>query len=121
MEQIELAALDTPPGILPPNTEFESYIGHVINISKIKLNENQVSALERGLTFCPTPKGPNKSEIWNDFKEFHRRLELVQFFKPNKEQINPDLDVPQSIIDFINANTNDLPVVEETPYDFNER
>ena len=65
-EQIELAALDSPPGILPPDTEFESYIGHnVINISNIDLNEHQVSALEKGLTFCPTPKGPDKSEIWN--------------------------------------------------------
>ena len=77
--QIELNAIIAPPGILPPGTKFESYIGHnVINISKIDLNEHQLSALEKGLTFCPTPKGADKSEIWNDFKEFHRRLELAQ-------------------------------------------
>ena len=111
--------MDAPPGILRPNTEFKSYIGHnVINISKTELNENQVSALEKGLTFCPTPKGPDKSQIWIDFKEFHQRLELVQFFKPNEEQINFDLDVPQSIIDFMNANTIDEQLVEETPHDY---
>ena len=118
-EDIELASLNAPPGILPPNTEFESYIGHnVINISNLDLNEHQLTALEKGLTFCPTPKGPDKSEIWNDFKEFHRRLELVQFFKPNEEQPNVDLGISQSIIDFMNANTTDDQVDEPTTSNF---
>ena len=104
--QIELEAINAPPGILPPNTQFESYIGHnVINISKYELNEHQLRALEKGLTFCPTPKGPDKSEIWNDFKEFHRRLELAQFFQPTNEKI--DLEITQSIIDFMNQNATD--------------
>ena len=78
---IELASINAPPGILPPDTTFESQIGHnVINISNYELNEHQDTALEKGLTFCLTPKGADKSEIWNDFKEFHRRLELTQFF-----------------------------------------
>ena len=103
--QIELAAMNATPGILPPNTEFESHIGdNVINISNTELNEHQLRALEKGLTFCPTPKGPDKSEIWNDFKEFHRRLELAQFFQPTNEKI--DLEISQSIIDFMNQNTD---------------
>ena len=102
---IELASINAPPGILPPDTTFESYIGHnVINISNYELNEHQVSALEKGLTFCPTPKGPDKSEIWNDFKEFHRRLELMQFIRPQDDQNN--LMVSQSIIDFMNENAS---------------
>ena len=40
-EQIELAALNTPPGILPPYIEFDNYTGHnVINISKVDLKEH---------------------------------------------------------------------------------
>ena len=114
-QQIELAALNTPPGILPPNTELESYIGYsVINISKVELNEHQVTALEKGLTFCPTPRGPEKSEIWNDFKEFHRRLELVQFFTPTKQPEDNNLEISQNIIDFMNANTNQEEVEDHT-------
>ena len=46
----------SPPGILPKDTRFESYIDHtVINLSKTALDEFQLRALETGLTFCPTP------------------------------------------------------------------
>ena len=62
-EQIELDAMNALPGILPPGTKFESYIGHnVINISKVNLSVHQTKALQKGLTFCPTPKGAGKSE-----------------------------------------------------------
>ena len=102
-EQIEIDAMNAPPGILPPGTKFESYIGHnVINISKVNLSVHQTKALDKGLTFCPTPKGADKSEIWNDFKEVHRRLELAQFFKPTNEVT--DNQLTQSIIDFKNEN-----------------
>ena len=44
---LELAAMNAPSGILPPNTEFDSYIGHkVINISNYELNEHQLKVLE---------------------------------------------------------------------------
>ena len=102
---------------LPPGTEFESYIGHkVINISKVNLSIHQTRALEKGLTFCPTPKGADKSEIWNDFKEFHRRIELAQFFKPINEVI--DSQLTQSIIDFMNENAGiDTPIAPDNdPY-----
>ena len=63
----------------------QCYIGHnVINLSNVHLTEHQIRALEKGLTFCPTPNAPDKSKIWEDFKEFHRRLELMQFFKPQE-------------------------------------
>ena len=45
---------NSPPGILPKNTKFESYIGHtVINISDISLDQHQIRALQKGLTFGP--------------------------------------------------------------------
>ena len=92
-------------------------IGHnVINISKVNLSVHQTKTLEKGLTFCPTPKGAEKSEIWNDFKEFHRCLELAQFFKPTIEVI--DNQLTQSIIDFMNENAEiDTPTpADNDPY-----
>ena len=103
--KIDLAAINATPGILPPNTEFESHIGqNVINISNTELNEHQLRALEKGLTFCHTPRGPDKSEIWNDVKEFHRRLQLAQFLKPTNETV--DQEISHSIIGFMNQNDN---------------
>ena len=73
--RIKEEATIAPPGILPKGKSMDSYIGHtVINLSDTTLTEAQVSALEKGLTFCPTPGPPNKSLIWTDFKEFYRRL-----------------------------------------------
>ena len=95
------------PGILPKNTKFESYIGHtVINLSNTTLEANQIRALEKGLTFCPTPGPPDKSQIWLDFKEFHRRLELMEFFSRDNTD-STDTNINQSIIDFTNQNANE--------------
>ena len=107
LETLRNEAKTSQPGILPKNTKFESYIGHtVINISDVVLDQDQISALEKGLTFCPTPGLPDKSQIWLDFKEFHRRLELVEFF--NRDQTDPtNQQINQSIIDFMNQNATD--------------
>ena len=81
LEQIKEEAKNFPPGILPPGKTFESLIGNnVINISDTVLTQAQISALEKGLTFCPTPGALNKAQIWNDFKDFHRRLVLKHHF-----------------------------------------
>ena len=102
-EEIELSAINAAPGILPKDTKFESYIGHnVINLSNVQLSTYQLSALEKGLTFCPSPGASDKSQIWEDFKEFHRRLELMQFFCPKDK--NHELNISKSIIDFMNEN-----------------
>ena len=118
-EQIELASINAPPGILPTGTKFDSYIGqNVINLSKVILTEHQVTALEKGLTFCPTPGAPDKSQIWDDFKEFHRRLELMQFFNPTDDTTESNIN--QSVIDFMNENAkedmNDSPADNVDPY-----
>ena len=107
LDTLKHEAITSRPGILPKDTKFESYIGHTgINLSKTTLDEFQVKALEKGLTFCPTPGPPDKSQIWLDFKEFHRRLQLVEFFNRGKND-NNDLNLNQSIIDFMNNNTNE--------------
>ena len=49
---------------------------------------------------------PDKSQIWLDFKEFHWRLELVEFFnRDKKDSDNPSIS--QSIIDFMNNNATE--------------
>ena len=113
-EQIELSAINDTSGILPKDTQFESYIGHnVINLSNVELTEHQLSALEKGLTFCPSPGAPDKSQIWEDFKEFNRRLELMQFFSPKDKDTK--LNISQSIIAFMNENaTSTQNNVEDT-------
>ena len=72
-------AKNSQPGILPKNTNFESYLDTLSLISLILI-------LEKGLTFCLKPGPPDKSQIWLDFKEFHR-LELMEFFsRENNDQ-----------------------------------
>ena len=69
LNYIRKEANESRPGILPKGTRFDSYIGHtVINLLSTTLNEEQVRALEKGLTFCPTPSPPDKSQIWLDFR-----------------------------------------------------
>ena len=75
----------------------------MINLSNTPLDHIRVKALEKGLTFCPTPGTPDKSQIWQDFKEFHRRLELVEFFNRDKKDTNDPIN-DQSIINFMNQN-----------------
>jgi hypothetical protein len=79
--------LESNPGMLKPGQDFNNHTGHtVINISDIILTTAQVE-----ITFCPTPGYPDISQIWLDFKDFHRRLELHQFFA--------EQDTPNSAID----------------------
>ena len=104
---LRLEAQPAKPGILPPNTKFESYIGHtVINILNIDFTEPQVKAFVKRLTFCPTPGPPNKAQIWLDFKAFHHRLEPTHDFSTNIPTIT-NTEIDQSSIDFMNQNAKD--------------
>ena len=107
LDTLKNEAKHSQPGILPKYTKFESYIGHtVINLSNTTLEENQIRVLERGFTFCPTPGPPDKSQIWLYFKEFHRRLELMEFFSTDTND-NTSTNINQSMTDFMNQNVND--------------
>ena len=70
-------------GILTPDLKikFEQQIGlNVINISNLVLTPDENDLLSKGLTFSPTPKGSNTPDLWLDFKDFQRSLDLKQFF-----------------------------------------
>jgi hypothetical protein len=80
---IKQEVLFRSPGILKEEDEekFNNLIGKtVINLSDHPLTPDQEKILQFGLTFCPSPGRPDFSEIWTDFKEFYRRLELKKFF-----------------------------------------
>ena len=84
---------------------MDNYIGHtVINLSDVTLTPEQTKALEKGLTFCPTPGAPDKSQIWTDFKEFHRRLCLKYHFHKDHghfDHLNPE---EAELVGFLAAN-----------------
>ena len=92
---------------------MDSLIGHtVINLSDITLTEAQVSALEKGLTFCPTPGPPNKAKIWMDFKEFHRRLCLKFHFYNDNQMFDLLTEHEIDLINFMAENLDE----ETNPY-----
>ena len=62
------------------------------------LTQPQTEALQKGLTFCPTPGPSDKSLIWTDFKNFHRRLALRHHFY-NDNQLLDNND--QELINFL--------------------
>ena len=106
LNQIKEKAISAPPGILPKGITMDSYIGYtVINLSDTTLTKAQVSALEKGLTFCPTPDPPNKSLIWTDFNEFHRRLCLKFHFYNDSQMLN---HLSEDELDLINFMANNL-------------
>ena len=75
-----------PKDILPPGSTAASQLGFsVVNISDITLNKDQISALEKGLTFCPAPGAPDITNIWNELEEFLRRLRIKRYFDESLE------------------------------------
>ena len=101
------------PGMLPLTKSMASYIGHaVINLSDIELTADQTSALQKGLTFCPTPGPPNKAQIWNDFKDFHRRLCLKAHFHKDNGHLDHLSNEEQQLVEFMALNLEE----SENPY-----
>ena len=86
---------------------MDSSVGHtVINLSYITLSKAQVSALEKGLTFCHTPVPLNKAKIWMDFKEFHRRLCLKYHFYNDNQMFDKEVELINFIADNLEHDTN---------------
>ena len=53
LQLIKLDSQNYPAAILPPGKSIESLIGHtVINISDTDLEQPQIEALQKGLTFA---------------------------------------------------------------------
>ena len=92
---------------------MDNYIGHtVINLSDLELSPEQTTALEKGLTFCPTPGPPSKSKIWTDFKEFHRRLCLQYHFHKDNGHFDHLSTEDAELVGFMAANLDEC----ENPY-----
>ncbi len=89
LEQIKLDALTFPIGMLHPSRtdQFKNQIGQtVINLTDINFNEDELDLLSKGLSFCPTPGAPIIPELWLEFKQFQRKLELKEFFWGNRNK-----------------------------------
>ena len=52
-----------------------------LDTNALSKDENQL--LARGLTFCPTPRNINWTEVRADFHEFSRRMRLLDYFHGN--------------------------------------
>ena len=62
----------------------------VLNLSDHDLSTDELSLLERGLNFCPTPGEPHLGDLRRDLDSFHRRLKIKSFFDPqNVRALNP--------------------------------
>ena len=61
---------------------FEPYtFGSVINISSKELSECQLSLLNKGLNFCPTPGENDLSLLKQDLDQFHVSLKRKAYFQ----------------------------------------
>ena len=45
-----------------------------INLSSINIEEDQITLLRKGPSFCPTPKDTNWQEVYDDYEVFETRL-----------------------------------------------
>ena len=59
---------------------------NVVNISSKDLSESEISLLSKGLTFSPTPRDINISEIKQDLETFGRKLRLKWHFREEEEE-----------------------------------
>ncbi len=51
----------------------------VFNLSNYHLNKNEISLLQLGLQFTPTPR-PNLQQLSVDISQFCRKLRLLEYF-----------------------------------------
>ena len=74
--------VETRQGILAPGSTAESKLGYsVVNLSNTPLSVAQIQALEKGITFCPSPGPPEITKCWDDLHEFFRRLRITRYFE----------------------------------------
>jgi hypothetical protein len=81
----------------------QSLLGNrVVNLSDHHLTKSQISVLERGITFAPTPGPADFAEIRHDVSEFCRRLLLkVHFYdedNPNDQSFKNE--IPRGLLKF---------------------
>ena len=81
----------------------------VINLSDYSLNCDELSLLERGLNFCPTPGEPHMGDLRRDLDNFHRRLKIKAFFDPANARLNPAAPVLSPASDSESSDGEDDP------------
>ena len=69
----------------------------VVNLSNVTLPHDETQLLARGLTFCPTPRQINWSEVHADFDEFACRLRITEFFHDDVPSDESNLFHPKSL------------------------
>ena len=91
---------------------MDSHIGHtVINLCDTTLTKAQISALEKGLTFCPTPGLCLRFHFYNDNNKFDHlsddEIELINFMADNLDQeMNPYKHLHKKFVDKSNWKPN---------------
>ena len=50
-----------------------------INLSSINMEENQITLLRKGSSFCPTPKDINWQEVYDNYELFETRLRTAAY------------------------------------------
>ena len=67
----------------------------VVNCSNKTLSEDEITLLQKGLKFCPTPACPDPGQSRDDLNSLHRRLRLMAFFdEQNKDNANQTSQLP---------------------------
>lgn len=69
--------------------QYSTVTPHNSNItnlcSSLKLNNFQREILEKGLTFIPTPRPPDRTQLLSDLHTYHRRLKILDHFHYNSD------------------------------------
>ena len=73
-----------------PRTELSILKKHIndikiMNLSAKQLNDLEISLLDKGLKFTPTPPTGNAEKLTEDLKEFNRKLRLIEYFEGTDE------------------------------------
>ena len=92
----------------PQSTDNISYLGkRVINLSDHPLSKSDISLLERGITFAPTPGDADMAEIHIEVNKFLRRLLLkLHFHNPQAmDGPPPNFTIPHGLVKFKRPST----------------
>ena len=58
-----------------------------MNISSTELSITEITLLEKGMKFTPTPK-QNTKELKDDLQEFGHKLQLLEHFNDQQQQLD---------------------------------
>lgn len=61
----------------------------VINLSNRTLDPDELSLLQKGLSFCPTPGEPKMGDLVRDLDHFHDTIRWQYYFRDNPTEMDP--------------------------------